>query len=127
MKTSALFCAMLFGLVVSVCGEEEGSEACVGRGCGGDVDGGGGDADSDSDTDTAPDTDTDTFSENHVECEDVPSDCVEISEIEEEQYFGCCRDGVVYWCDDGQLDSIDCESQGLDCGYDEGQGFMDCV
>ena len=90
------------------------AEDCFGREC----DGGGdtdtdtdsdtdtdADTDSDTDTDTGTTTDTDTSTEapEHVDCEDEPVACEDIGDTEESQYFGCCFEETVYFCQSGIL------------------------
>ena len=40
---------------------------------------------------------------------------------------GECADGVLYYCDGGLPASIDCAAFDLECAYDEGQGWYDCL
>jgi len=85
------------------------------------------DTDGDTDTETGTDTGTDTQPAEHVDCEEQPEECADIGETEEAQYFGCCFEGSVYFCQSGILESIDCEQQGYVCGYSESFEVMDCV
>jgi hypothetical protein len=109
---------------------------CFGRDCDAGGDTGGDtdtdadtdvDADSDADSDTGTATDTDTNPPEHVDCEAEPLACEDIGETEEAQYFGCCFEGSVYFCQTGVLGSIDCDQQGYSCGYSESFEVMDCV
>jgi len=89
----------------------------------------GADADADSDADTETDTGIDT--EGYVACDAEPSDCEEIGDDEDSQYYGCCFDDAVYWCQEYGGDWLmvwkDCGELGLDCAYLDDQGFLWCV
>lgn len=90
------------------------------------------DNDTDIDTDTDSDSDTDTIVDpNHVACDGEPSDCFDIGNSESEQFFGCCWQDVVYWCNNPkELRSKDCTEKGLVCGvkYWEGEPeYMWCI
>jgi hypothetical protein len=127
---------LLLGILATVgigCGSSV-AEDCFGRDCdaGGDTDAdtdadGDSDSDGDSDTGTGTDTDSSTQHAEHVDCEAEPLLCEDIGSGEQEQYFGCCFEGSVYFCQSGVLDSIDCEAQGYVCGYSESFEVMDCV
>jgi len=39
----------------------------------------------------------------------------------------CTEDGVVQWCEDGELQEIDCVAQSDVCGFDEELQFFDCL
>jgi hypothetical protein len=61
-------------------------------------------------------------------CDGIPSSCTDIGSTTEEQYFGCCWNDVVYWCEDGiTVDSIDCGSNDYSCEYDAENDIMDCM
>jgi hypothetical protein len=85
----------------------------------------------DADTGTGVETDTGADTEGLVTCEDEPAVCEEIDEDEEAQFYGCCFDKAVYWCQDYGNDWLlvekDCESLGLDCGYLAEQDFLWCI
>jgi hypothetical protein len=91
------------------------------------------DGDVDTETDTGADTETDTGidTEGLVTCEGEPTVCEDIGEDEEEQFYGCCFDNAVYWCQDYGHDWLlvwkDCQAQGLDCGYLAEQDFLWCI
>jgi hypothetical protein len=145
-KPSTAMLAVMVGVVLAVtcltplaCGPSA-AEDCFGRECdaGGDSDtdvdsdsdtdsDSDSDADTDSDTDTSTDTDSTTDAPEHVDCEAEPLTCLDIGETEEQQYFGCCFEGTVYFCSSGILGSIDCEGQGYACGYSDAFEVMDCV
>lgn len=61
------------------------------------------------------------------ECEVCPTDqpddpCNGVS------YEGQCTDeGMVQWCENGELQEIDCIAQGDVCGFDEELQFFDCL
>lgn len=56
-------------------------------------------------------------------CPDQPSDpCNGIS------FEGqCTEDGKVVWCEEGELQEIDCVAYGDTCGYDEELQYFDCL
>lgn len=89
----------------------------------------GADSDSGSAADTESDTGVDT--EHYVACDGKPSACEDIGPDEDAQFYGCCFEGTVYWCQ--YLGSSwlmvwkDCEALGLDCDYLSEQGFLWCV
>jgi hypothetical protein len=87
------------------------------------------DTDADADTDTETDTDTDTETDTYpfVECDVLPTSCEDVAETEEEQWFGCCFENDVYWCEQGQLDFIDCDAGGASCAYNPYGEHMDCM
>ena len=93
----------------------------------------GADSDSGSEVDTGEETDSDTGvdTEHYVACEGQPEECEDIGPDEEAQFYGCCFEGTVYWCQDyGDTWLMiwkDCEAQGLDCGYLAEQGFLWCI
>jgi hypothetical protein len=60
-------------------------------------------------------------------CPTEPTSCSDIGETVEQQYHGCCFGGSVYFCEDGVLETIDCEEGGYGCGYNAAGDFMDCV
>jgi hypothetical protein len=74
-----------------------------------------------------PDCDPIPEPDGGVGCESEPSACADIGATEEEQFFGCCFEGAVYWCDGGALKSIACEDNGYLCGYSTAGDFVDCV
>jgi hypothetical protein len=85
------------------------------------------DSSSDTDADTDTDTDSDTGTYPFVECEAEPTVCDDIGLIEEDQFFGCCFDNMVWWCEDGVLDSLDCSQSDSTCGYNSYGEYMDCI
>jgi hypothetical protein len=72
-------------------------------------------------------TDGGTEDDSDSDCPAEPASCEDIGESEEAQYFGCCFGGSVYFCEGGELKTIDCEDDGNDCGYNAKGNFMDCV
>ena len=136
MTVCAARCLLVSALIAAAaigCGSSV-AEDCFGRECdaGGDADTDT-DVDTDADTDTDGDTDTDTTTDSsteapeHVDCDAEPLACEDIGATEDDQYFGCCFEGAVYFCQSGILDSIDCEDQGYVCGYSDNFEVMDCV
>jgi len=41
--------------------------------------------------------------------------------------LGCCHGEIVSWCTNSQLDSQDCEDDGLECDYDPDIDALGCV
>jgi len=133
---AGLVCSMALCAVATIgCGSSV-AEDCFGRECGagGDTDTDtdtdadtDSDSDSDTDTDTETSTDTSTNAPEHVDCAEQPQTCEDVGATEQEQYFGCCFEGSVYFCQSSVLDAIDCEEQGYVCGYSESFEVMDCV
>jgi hypothetical protein len=44
-------------------------------------------------------------------------------------YEGCCSDAALAWCEDGELQTLDCGSNSPPadtCGWSDGAGFFDC-
>ena len=62
-----------------------------------------------------------------VECDELPADCLDLGEDAETQYFGCCFENTVFWCDDGEFHSSDCTDVGSTCGYYSQLEAMWCV
>jgi hypothetical protein len=67
-------------------------------------------------------------------CLDQPQEPEEPEEPEEpadpcngESYEGRCEDGSVIWCEDEQVNSIDCTQYGKTCGWDGSKGFYNCL
>lgn len=93
----------------------------------------GSDSESESDADTDDETDSDTGvdTEHYIACDGQPEACEDIGVDEDEQFYGCCFEETVYWCQDygGSWLMVwkNCEAQGLDCGYLAEQGFLWCV
>jgi hypothetical protein len=85
------------------------------------------DTDTDTDTDSGTETDTETDTYPFVECEDEPIECDDIGSTEDEQFFGCCFENAVYWCEGGPLDMIDCSPSDTVCGYNVYGDHMDCI
>jgi hypothetical protein len=52
-----------------------------------------------------------------VDCVELPADCLDIGEDAETQYFGCCFENSVFWCDNGEFLQSDCTDVGSTCGY----------
>jgi len=44
-----------------------------------------------------------------------------------ETFEGRCEDGSVIWCEDNEVKSIDCTTNGADCGYNQAKGYYDCL
>jgi len=89
-------------------------------------------SDTDTDTETDIDTDTETTSDpNHINCEAEPLDCLDVGYSESVQFYGCCWQDVVYWCNDPKLlRSNDCTEKNMVCGvkYWEGEPqYMWCI
>jgi hypothetical protein len=61
-----------------------------------------------------------------IQCSSEPEECSDIGATEEEQYFGCCFFVSVYWCTDGELESIDCGASGYSCAYNPEEDYVDC-
>jgi len=56
--------------------------------------------------------------------------CREAEEIDPcngETFAGRCDGDTVIWCEDEQVNSIDCASHGADCGYDSSKGYYNCI
>jgi hypothetical protein len=90
-----------------------------------DPDGGGDEGgDADADADTGPDPET------YVACDGEPASCEDIGATEDEQLYGCCLDGTVYWCqqygEQWLLVWKDCAALGLACGYVDEVGYLWC-
>jgi hypothetical protein len=91
------------------------------------------DSGSDSATDEATDTGIDTGidTEGYVACDGEPVGCEDIGEDEEAQFYGCCYDNAVYWCQEYGLSWLmvwkDCGALGLDCALLAEQGFLWCI
>ena len=39
-------------------------------------------------------------------------------------FEGCCDNGVLTWCNNGQVETLDC--QGTSCGWDAGNNYYNC-
>jgi hypothetical protein len=110
------------------------------------------DLDTDTDTDTDADSDTDPgdcpvdclsvpaceaasgvaldehwCGDMQGDCDGVPTACEDIGTSAEVQQFGCCLDGISYWCHEGELWQLDCDAHFSECGYNAEADYMDCV
>ena len=79
-----------------------------------------------SDECNCPDCPSGGGADGGVTCEDQPASCEDLGD-QNAQHFGCCYEGVVYWCEGETLESIDCLAGGYVCGYSESSDFMDCI
>jgi hypothetical protein len=63
---------------------------------------------------------------NSNDCPPIPTQCDPCGDVTEP---GCCDDDVLYWCEDGCLQTIDCywnDAPDDVCGWDPASGFYDC-
>jgi hypothetical protein len=42
-------------------------------------------------------------------------------------YEGDCQGDVVEWCDDNGVEQLDCSQYGMTCGWDDADGFYNCI
>jgi len=80
------------------------------------------DESSDGSSDSGPDE-----GDAGAECQELPEACEDVGEDIETQYFGCCFENSVYWCDDGQFYSTDCTEGGSTCAYNSQLEAMWCM
>ena len=63
-------------------------------------------------------------------CNSQPTSCDDIGSTVEEQFYGCCFNNSVYWCESSQLGSEDCSLYELTCSEgqvtEDGQVGMFC-
>ena len=62
-----------------------------------------------------------------ADCDELPSACQHIGDDPETQYFGCCFQNVVYWCDEGEFLLTDCTEGGNTCAYNSQLEAMWCM
>jgi hypothetical protein len=44
-----------------------------------------------------------------------------------ETFEGRCDGGTVIWCENEEINSLDCGAKGRDCGYNSSKGYYDCL